>query len=565
MPVEPSYCQAAHQVISPRIKYKNKTLMFINVKINDHIIKGLVDTGSEITMISHELALGLGLPIDNYKGHKIKSVNGLPVEITGQSKINVIIFDDHNERIVPITVLTIQNFHLKFLLGYDFLYASKSLIDIFNNKIIFDPRATRNGQIINKLHNTNIVEEVANCIIANGFPPIDVNTKFKAKGADRFDTSCHVKRKLDNEDNVIKNKRIVTNSDLAESVASSSNTNIVTIKHAPVRICASANSDEKFDVMNIEITAKIVKNDFLAYELFKEILNRAKPNSEIWPIALKICHYCISLDCNLGDQCPKRQLPASEDCFEDVFLRRMNVYTLCLEYDSWLLSQQNKVKEETAKKNLFIGKALILHESDLKEIAKCMFQDLYTRAVEETNDQLNVIYYYHRLCNYCNRYGCCDNDQRCNFKSVFDKSENFRAFKQLERQEIEIHLQNYLERHQVSKETFDKYNLIESVLNKYSIDDISKERSQKLELLPTLIESNKIEKEAIIDNGYENNSSHDSSHEIIKEVLASNDISVSKEENTEKIMSCNASHTTYRNVRLYSPGSFSNEKCDQLN
>jgi hypothetical protein len=503
---KPSYCQAAHQVISPRIK--STTLMFINVKINDSIIKGLVDTGSEITMISHELALGLGLSIDNYKGHKINSVNGLPVEITGQSKINVIIFDDYNERVVPITVLTIQKFHLKFLLGYDFQYASKSLIDIFNNKIIFDPRSTRNRQIINKLHNTNIVEEVTNCLIANGLPPIDVETKLKVKAA------------------------------------GTSNTNIVTIKHTPQRICASANFDEKFDVMNIESSAKIVKNDFLAYELFKEILDRAKPNSEIWPIALKICDYCISLDCNLGDQCPKRTLNGSADYFEDVFLRRMNVYTLCLEYDSWLLCQQSKVKEETANKNIFIDKILVLHESDLKEIAECMFQDLYTRAIYETNDQLNVIYYYHRLCNYCNRYGHCDSDQKCNFKPLFDKSENFRKFKLLERQEFEILMIKYQDRHQVSEETFEKYRLTENKLKRHSTVVISKERSQKSESNPILIENNKIgkEKATIIDNWYENNNSHDSSREIKKEVFTSNDTSLSKEENTEKTMSC---------VRLY--------------
>jgi hypothetical protein len=465
----------------------------------------------------------------DYKGHKINSVNGLPVEITGQSKINVTIFDDYNERVVPITVLTIQNFHLKFLLGYGFQYASKSLIDIFNNKIIFDPRSTINRQIVNKLHNTNILEEVANCVIANGFPPIDDKTKLKAK------------------------------------VARSSNTNIVAIKHTPERICASANFDEKFDVMNIESTAKIVKNDFLAYELFQEILNRAKPNSEIWPIALKICDYCISLDCNLGDQCPKRTLNGSADYFEDVFLRRMNVYTLCLEYDSWLLCQQNKVKEETA--NLFIDKALILHESDLKEIAECMFQDLYTRAIDETNDQLNVIYYYHRLCNYCNRYACYDTDQKCNFKPLFDKSKNFRTFKQLERQELEIQMKIYLERHQVSKETFDKYCLTESILKKYSTVDSSKERSQKSEPMFTVIETNKIEieNEAIIDNGYENNRNHDSHNEIKVEVLTSNNASVSKEENKEKIMSCNALYAAYRNIKLSSSDCFSNEQCDQLN
>jgi hypothetical protein len=126
-------------------------------------------------------------------------------------------------------------------------------------------------------------------------------------------------------------------------------------------------------------------------------------------------------------------------------------------------------------------------------------------------------------------------------------------------------MQNYLERQEVSKEAFDKNRLTESKLKKGSTVDITKVRSQRSESLPTLIENSEIEKEAIIDNGYENNSSHDSNHEIKKEVLTSNDASVSKEENTEEIMSCNALYVAYRNVNLPSSDCFSNEKCDQLN
>ncbi len=159
--------------------------MFINVKINDCTIKGLVDTVSEITMISNELASSLGLTIDRQRGHNINGVKAVSVQITVQSKINAKIFYEHNERVVPITVLTVQNFHLKFLLSYDFHYASKSLIDIFNSKIIFDPRATRNRQIISTLHSTNNLERIANCVVANTFTPMNNGS----------DVSCQVKRK----------------------------------------------------------------------------------------------------------------------------------------------------------------------------------------------------------------------------------------------------------------------------------------------------------------------------------------------------------------------------------
>jgi hypothetical protein len=558
-----SYCQAAHQVISPGVENKNKTLMFINVKINDHSIKGLVDTGSEITMISHEIALSLGLTIDRYKGHKIKGVNGVHVEITGQSKVNVVIFDDRNERVIPITVLTVQNFQLKFLLGYDFNYASKSLIDIFNNKIIFDPRAARNQQIISTLHSTNNVEGIANCAIVNDSTPKNDVTKVRPKSANASNMSCHVKRNLEIDDNLIECKKRLDFSDTIELVDSNSILNSFAIEHRPQGNRTTANSDEKFDAMSVKRTAEIIKKDFLAYGIFKEILKRVEPNTEIWPTALTLCHYCISLNCILGDQCPQKVLHESEQYSEDVFLRRTNVYSLCLRYDTWLSRKQNK---SWGNKTKITEKVLKFDNSDLKEIAECMFQDLYTRAVDETYDHLNVIYYYYRLCYYCNRYKCCDTDQICNFKPAFDKCKSYRAFKQLERQELGITMKNYLERNKVSQEIIETYRLNESKLVKYPIIDITNERPQKAESMSVFFED-KIEagNNAVTDCDYENSSTHYSNYGMEIEVLTSNAVSISEKENAEKIMFCNASYNTNGKEILFLCESNSNDKCNHLN
>jgi predicted aspartyl protease len=59
------------QAISPLVDNYNNRLMFISVKLNGHIIKALVDTGSEITMISDKLAEELGLRITKYKGKQV--------------------------------------------------------------------------------------------------------------------------------------------------------------------------------------------------------------------------------------------------------------------------------------------------------------------------------------------------------------------------------------------------------------------------------------------------------------------------------------------------------------
>jgi hypothetical protein len=55
----------------------------------------------------------------------------------------VTVFDAENKCSIPITAVTIRNFHLNFLLGYDFHFASKSLIDIYNNNIVFDSAAVQ--------------------------------------------------------------------------------------------------------------------------------------------------------------------------------------------------------------------------------------------------------------------------------------------------------------------------------------------------------------------------------------------------------------------------------------
>jgi hypothetical protein len=58
------------QAISPSVDNYNNRLMFINVKLNDHNDKALVDTGSEITMIPNKLTKELGLMITKYRGSK---------------------------------------------------------------------------------------------------------------------------------------------------------------------------------------------------------------------------------------------------------------------------------------------------------------------------------------------------------------------------------------------------------------------------------------------------------------------------------------------------------------
>jgi hypothetical protein len=150
---------------------------------------------------------------------------------------------------------------------------------------------------------------------------------------------------------------------------------------------------------------------------------------------------------------------------------------------------------------------------------------------------------------------------------VFDKSKNYRAFKEFERQELEIQMQNYLMRHKVSKEVVDKYRSAKNELKKYPIVDILNVESEEVESRPVLVENNVIgnEKSGLIDNGYENTSIHDSNQEMNTGILTSNNAPVSEKETAENFLFCNATYNDNRKEILFSCESNFKNECYHLN
>ena len=112
--------------------------MFITVKLHNHMIQALVDTGSEVTMISQDLVSELGLPINKYTGRKIHGVNRKPVKIIGETPLEIVVFDKQCEKKIRVIGVIIENFHLNLLLVYDFHHIARSIIDIYNNNIMFE-------------------------------------------------------------------------------------------------------------------------------------------------------------------------------------------------------------------------------------------------------------------------------------------------------------------------------------------------------------------------------------------------------------------------------------------
>jgi hypothetical protein len=273
------------QAISPLVDNYNNRLMFISVKLNGHIIKALVDTGSEITMISDKLAEELGLRITKYKGKQVTGVNAQPVEITGQTQINVVVFDPDGERSIPITAMTIRNFHMNFLLGYDFHYASKSVIDIYNNNIVFNSLAVQNpmrmktpiSNNISKMHSIENIEvppngmQIVKCVPSSKRTIPDIECFAKSN------PSLLSKRKIFVKDQNIKVKDgiakvpVINLSDNRVAISAGS---IVSDYELPI-ICAAANS-QGFDIKSNPRITKIVEEDRVAYETFCKILDLAK-------------------------------------------------------------------------------------------------------------------------------------------------------------------------------------------------------------------------------------------------------------------------------------------------
>jgi hypothetical protein len=462
--------------------------MFVNVKINEHPIKALVDTGSEITMISDKLANELGLTVTKYKGRQITGVNSQPVEITGETQVEVVVSDEFNERSISITAVTIKNFHLNFLLGYDFHFISKSLIDIYNNNIIFNSLAKENDSKIlnnkelnknalNKMHSIENIEVPANgmnivkCAPSYKKPILDVDC------VTRSNPSMLSRRKIYVKDQNIKVKKGIANIpvvNLSDKPVAISAGSIVSDYELPV-ICASATAKD-FDVMANPRTAKIVQEDMTAYCTFCKILDSAKgiPETVLF-VASRLCNYCALVDYHSDKECNMKVIYHNgTDIYRDEIIeRRKRIMILSAEFTLWYYSQRDNLTDfNKRKRQPKVSKntnVFLFGPEEIKLSADCIFQELYVRAVDKTFDPLNVIYYYSRLCDICNRYKCCDPDFKCVHIPAYIKSETYKHFKQAERNELENLIKEYLERHKITADVAEKYRrnkrVIPNILN----------------------------------------------------------------------------------------------------
>ncbi len=102
--------------------------------------------------------------------------------------------------------------------------------------------------------------------------------------------------------------------------------------------------------------------------------------------------------------------------------------------------------------------------------AEYLFEELYVRAVDETFDAHNVIYYFHRICGICNRHNCSDRDFQCVHTPALNRSDNYRRFRQAEKKELDLLFKDYIHTRNLSNDIVRKYRntkriIVDSTLN----------------------------------------------------------------------------------------------------
>jgi hypothetical protein len=257
---------------------------------------------------------------------------------------------------------------------------------------------------VNKMHRNENIKVPPNGMHIVKCAPSNKRTITDTECFAKSNPSLLSKRKIFVKDQNIKVKDGISNVpiiNLSNNCIAVSAGSIVSDYELPI-LCATAIA-QGFDIKSNPKIAKVVEKDNVAYGTFCKILDLAKGIPEIVSsIAIRLCIYCSSVDFQYGEHCLKRDLyfDGIKSYRDDVFESRMHVMILRAEYTLWSLLQKDNIKEESVvghNKACSNGNGILFNENDIKLSAECLFQELYVRAVDETFDPHNVIYFFDRI------------------------------------------------------------------------------------------------------------------------------------------------------------------------
>uniref|UniRef100_A0A158P4Y1 RNA-directed DNA polymerase n=1 Tax=Tetranychus urticae TaxID=32264 RepID=A0A158P4Y1_TETUR len=142
------------QVLSiiSRIHKRKRDLTFANMKIKGKTVECLVDTGSQITILTKEIINKLELDYSKYKGPTNLTAGNAPLNVLGETYQNIIIYDALNEVEIktPIIILNQLPCNIKGIIGFDVLQTGKFWIDCENAKLVINQAPARKIKLLEK-------------------------------------------------------------------------------------------------------------------------------------------------------------------------------------------------------------------------------------------------------------------------------------------------------------------------------------------------------------------------------------------------------------------------------
>ena len=145
---------------------------YIQVRINNHTIRALVDTGSTHSIINYDLARKLRISINPLAhGHEtLFSANGTKIIVTGTMNVPIYIYG----LVVYHTVKVATNITHLFIVGRDFLWKTHAVIDYSIGKITFEDGLVQVPMLMSSLRDSCVVTCTSVCIPAFSEMPVPV-------------------------------------------------------------------------------------------------------------------------------------------------------------------------------------------------------------------------------------------------------------------------------------------------------------------------------------------------------------------------------------------------------
>jgi len=135
------------QIGVPTLSVENE-LLYLEISLNDEPINAVIDTGSNVSIMSEELARKLEVPILPFEGLPVRTATGEAVKAFGECELPLSFQNSNRKSTMRIDVIVVKDFKFPLVLGNNFNIAAGTIIDFRNKAIVFE--APKNLNLLNK-------------------------------------------------------------------------------------------------------------------------------------------------------------------------------------------------------------------------------------------------------------------------------------------------------------------------------------------------------------------------------------------------------------------------------